>query len=84
MSIEAFKQAVSDNGDLEDKLNTVLDGDQAEGDKVSAIVKLASDAGHSIQPADVAKEYADDLGELSEESLAMVAGGGGKNTSDRD
>ena len=72
-AIDDFFQALADNEELREKINSATSAPDA--------VKIAANAGFSITEAELIQAYRSRMAEMSEEQLSSVAGG--KNDSNK-
>jgi predicted ribosomally synthesized peptide with nif11-like leader len=73
--LTAFWAAVEPDAGLKDKLKAAVEGEIDTADETAAVIAIAKEAGFTITAADLLRNQAQDILELSDEELEGVAGG---------
>ncbi len=73
--LKAFWEAVEADAGLKDKLKAAVEGEIDTPDEIAAVLAIAKEAGFTITAADLLRNQAQDILELSDEELEGVAGG---------
>ena len=74
--LTAFWAAVEADAGLKDKLKAAVEGEIDTADETAAVIAIAKEAGFTITAADLLRNQAQDILELSDEELEVAAGGG--------
>ena len=73
--LTAFWAAVEADAGLKDKLKAAVEGEIDTADETAAVIVIAKEAGFTIKAADLLRNQAQEILELSDEELEGVAGG---------
>jgi predicted ribosomally synthesized peptide with nif11-like leader len=73
--LTAFWAAVEADAGLKDKLKAAVEGEIDTADETAAVIAIAKEAGFAITAADLLRNEAQNILELSDEELEGVAGG---------
>jgi predicted ribosomally synthesized peptide with nif11-like leader len=73
--LKAFLAALEADMGLQDKLKAAVEGEIDTVDETAAVLAIAKEAGFTITAADLLRNQAQDILELSDEELEGVAGG---------
>jgi predicted ribosomally synthesized peptide with nif11-like leader len=74
--LKAFLAALEADTGLQDKLKAAVEGEIDTADETAAVIAIAKEAGFTITAADLLRNEAQDILELSDEELEVAAGGG--------
>jgi predicted ribosomally synthesized peptide with nif11-like leader len=74
--LKAFLAALEADTGLQDKLKAAVEGEIDTADETAAVIAIAKEAGFTITAADLLRNEAQDILELSDEELEDAAGGG--------
>ena len=75
--LKAFLAALEADTGLQDKLKAAVEGEIDTADETAAVIAIAKEAGFTIKAADLHRNQAQEILELSDEELEGVAGGFG-------
>jgi predicted ribosomally synthesized peptide with nif11-like leader len=73
--LKAFLEALKADTGLQDKLKAAVEGEIDTVDETAAVIVIAKEAGFAITAADLLRNQAQNILELSDEELEGVAGG---------
>ena len=73
--LKAFLAALEADTGLQDKLKAAVEGEIDTADETAAVIAIAKEAGFTITAADLLRNEAQNILELSDEELEGVAGG---------
>ncbi len=73
--LKAFLAALEADTGLQDKLKAAVEGEIDTPNEIAAVLAIAKEAGLAITAADLLRNEAQDILELSDEELEGVAGG---------
>jgi predicted ribosomally synthesized peptide with nif11-like leader len=76
--LKAFLAALEADTGLQDKLKAAVEGEIDTADETAAVIAIAKEAGFTITAADLLRNEAQNILELSDEELEGVAGGNGR------
>ena len=76
--LKAFLAALEADTGLQDKLKAAVEGEIDTADETAAVIAIAKEAGFAITAADLLRNQAHDILELSDEELEGVTGGDGR------
>ena len=74
-SLKGFFAAIEADTGLQAKLKAAVEGEIDTADETAAVLAIAKEAGFAITAADLLRNEAQNILELSDEELAKVAGG---------
>jgi predicted ribosomally synthesized peptide with nif11-like leader len=74
--LKAFLAALEADTGLQDKLKAAVEGEIDTADETAAVIAIAKEAGFTITAADLLRNEAQDILELSDEELESAVGGG--------
>ena len=73
--LKAFLNALEADTGLQAKIKAAVEGEIDTADETAAVIAIAKEAGFTIKAADLLRNQAQDILELSDEELDGVAGG---------
>ncbi len=76
--LKAFLNALEADTSLQAKIKAAVEGEIDTADETAAVLAIAKEAGFAITAADLLRNEAQDILELSDEELEAVAGGRGR------
>jgi predicted ribosomally synthesized peptide with nif11-like leader len=76
--LKAFLNALKADTGLQAKIKAAVEGEIDTPDEIAAVLAIAKEAGFGITAADLHRNQAQEILELSDEELEGVAGGNGR------